>query len=181
MTTVVSERLPGAVTTANSAQVAWCAVVWIVNERRWQCCVPPQAKLCRMPYVFVLPQIRDSVPWRVSKFSTDMPDGQTCCQHPSSIRQPGLKKTKPYFLMGRVSLHNDESCTCTASLSEVRAVLSRPSSQEGVGTFVHVSHTQWWQDHIANVTGYRVMWHQLDLMWFDYVLIDSLKMVINVP
>lgn len=51
VTPVVSEGLPGAVTTANPTQVVWRAVVWIVNERRWQCRVPPQEELCRMPYV----------------------------------------------------------------------------------------------------------------------------------
>lgn len=51
VTPVVSEGLPGAVTTANPTQVVWRAVVWIVNERRWQCRVPPQEGLCRMPYV----------------------------------------------------------------------------------------------------------------------------------
>lgn len=52
MAPVVSEGLPGAVATASSTQVVWCGVVWIANERRWQCRFPPQEKLCRMPYVW---------------------------------------------------------------------------------------------------------------------------------
>lgn len=135
MTTVVREGLPGAVTTANSTQVVWCDVVWIVNEHRWHCCVPPQKKLCRMPYVLCLCKYRIQSHDASINSPLTRQMAKRVVNAPSCMRQPVLKKqnkTKPSFLLGGVSLRNDKSCTTAASLSEVCGILPQSSCQRAV-------------------------------------------------
>lgn len=155
VTPVVSEGLPGAVTTANPTQVVWRAVVWIVNERRWQCSVPPQEELCRMPYVLCFGRYH-VVSHDVSvNPALTLQMAQRVVNAPPRTRQPVRKET---LLLGGVFLRQDASCTPAASLhksewGDTTALYLRRGGAGG-GAFRQASRTQRWEDHNANVIGY---------------------------
>lgn len=155
VTPVVSEGLPGAVTTANSTQVVWCGVVWIVNERRWQCRVPPQEELCRMPYVLCFGR------YRVVSHDASVNPPPTLQMFPTRRQRPSLHETAcmegnvlcsweefSYVWTHRVLLLLDWQRCIRWHHSPL------PAGGGGGGAFRQASRTQRWEDHIVNVIGY---------------------------
>lgn len=130
VTPVVSEGLPGAVTTANPTQVVWRAVAWIVNERRWQCRVPPQEELCRMPYVLCFGRYHVVSHDASVNPPLTLQTGQRVVNAPPRTRQP-VRKEMSFALGRRFPTLGRVVYSCCFTAQKVHEMTPQPSTCGG--------------------------------------------------